>query len=126
MDVHCTNCLEPWDTESVRFARNTVEPGWTFKDRKSFTILACPCCKANGRLTTPATGPRADMIRTVSDLSGHDLDGLAADLDDFKWIMAAMEAQQKDTQAPSLKTHRFDPDSRGVSNCDIVDVLSYP
>lgn len=127
MDIHCINCLEPWDTESVRFAKRTVEPGWTFKGKKSYTILACPCCKANGRLDNPATGPLADMVRTVSDLSGDDMDGMAADLDDLKWVQRAIE--RSDISAPSLKTHVYNidegswkviPEANGFTPGDLV------
>jgi hypothetical protein len=76
MDIVCTRCAEPWDICHVN------EEAETFKFGASRGhIVRCPAC---GPRPTP---PRnASAISALADVLGDDVDGLAAELEDWGLI----------------------------------------
>lgn len=107
MDVHCSTCGEPWDTEYLRHEAvfdtelNVEEAqawrslpstekltdryrkvfrtaGWIF-GQTVINISHCPCCPRN-------TPPDVELVRTkaaLEELLGGDEDGLAATFEDY-------------------------------------------
>ena len=78
MDLPCTNCGEPWDMDYVLHeAPNEFT-------RTHGRIDRCPTCPATGRpQLSAAKRARLDAIAELADMLGNDIDGLAAELEDF-------------------------------------------
>lgn len=75
MDLYCANCAEPWDMDYVLHEAEKGE----FK-RKGSLISKCPACDENG----PAKEEVQDMIGAIALVMGDDIDGAAAEMED--WI----------------------------------------
>jgi hypothetical protein len=79
MDLICVYCGEPWDMDYV-----------LHESPKDFTriggvIKHCPSCPKDG--TKPnldnETKARLEIVESLGDVLGDDIDGLAAELEDF-------------------------------------------
>jgi len=81
MDMICINCGEPWAIDSVLH-----EAPQEFT-RTHSRIDRCPACPATGRphLST-AERERLDLIAHLADMCGDDIDGFAAELEDFGFV----------------------------------------
>ena len=76
MDLVCTRCGEPWDVMYVLHE----EPG-AFK-RKGGLISWCPTCPKDPPKLDPETRLKLVTVKTMAQLMGDDVDGLAAVLED--------------------------------------------
>lgn len=77
MDVYCTRCGEPWD---IDYVRHEEPEGFA---RCKGVITSCPCCQGKLVQLSPQDKEQLAIIREVSRMFGDDLDGLAAELQDF-------------------------------------------
>lgn len=77
MDLYCTRCGEPWDMDTLL---HDDPEGF---DRKGGRITACPACRGQTVNLSEQEAERLAIIGELADLAGDDLDGLAADLEDF-------------------------------------------
>ena len=78
MDLLCINCGEPWDMDYVLH-----EAPHEFTRHHS-RIDRCLACPATGRPDLPPTErERVDIAAALADLSGDDIDGFAAELEDL-------------------------------------------
>lgn len=81
MDIPCTNCGEPWDMEYVLH-----EAPHEFT-RIHGRIDRCPACPATGRPPlSAAERERLDLVAELANLSGDDIDGLVAELEDLGFV----------------------------------------
>lgn len=107
MDVHCSTCNEPWDTDHLWFdeifetdlteeeaeswrdlppAQKLIERyrekfranGWEF-GRSVINVIRCPACPKDKK----ADPERVAIKAALEDVLGDDEDGLAATLEDF-------------------------------------------
>jgi hypothetical protein len=77
MDIRCSTCGEPWDIDSLHDI--AAENGTTFDDaRKDFRRRGCEALGTSHSDTVAHPG-----IAVLAELAGDDLDGFAADLEDF-------------------------------------------
>ncbi len=86
MDVHCSNCGEPWDQYHLRHdvpqsAEDASAEGWEF-GRSRLVVLRCPCCPKDGT-GLPDAKERGVLRNEVARVLGDDEDGLAATMKDF-------------------------------------------
>lgn len=75
MDLICTRCGEPWDVYHVM---HDAEPG-DFT-RKNGLIVRCPACPAK---KVKLDSKQRETVEMLADMTGDDIDGLAAELDDL-------------------------------------------
>ena len=81
MDIICTNCGEPYDTDYI--LHDAPEE---FK-RNGCLITACPCCEdRTSNPLSPDQRERLQAIAEVATLFGEDIDGFAAFLEDMSFI----------------------------------------
>jgi len=79
MDIICVNCGEPWDTDYVLHeATNDFE-------RKGGVIKKCPACPKDGSQPklSDESKARLEIIESLGEVLGDDIDGLAAELEDL-------------------------------------------
>ena len=77
MDIYCTRCGEPWDIDYVLHE----EPDGF--QRTGSVITSCPACQGRSVALSPKEEERLAIIRELAHVAGDDLDGFAADLEDF-------------------------------------------
>lgn len=70
MDIYCANCGEPWDA---------LEP-----DRKEIVRGNCEACRGNPKKRDNSL--RTQAVAALAEIAGDDIDGLAADLEDFEYM----------------------------------------
>jgi hypothetical protein len=79
MDILCTNCGEPWDTDTVLHD----DP----KDfvRRGAAVIRCPACPKDGSHPKLSEDERERLLaaRDLGELLGDDVDGYAAELADL-------------------------------------------
>ena len=82
MDLICVNCGEPWDMDSVLH-----DAPQDFK-RNGGVIKHCPSCPKDGSVPKldPKERERLEIIESLGEVLGHDIDGFAAELEDFGLI----------------------------------------
>lgn len=81
MDIVCICCGEPWDIYHVLHG----EPEEF--ERDGCRITACPCCHGvQPKDLTEAQRQYLQRVNLVAELSGDDLDGFAAMLEDFDFV----------------------------------------
>jgi NAD-dependent SIR2 family protein deacetylase len=80
MDIICTNCGEPYDTDYI--LHDAPEE---FK-RNGCLITACPCCEDRTSPLSTTEKQRLQAIAEVAPLFGDDIDGFAAFLEDMSYI----------------------------------------
>lgn len=78
MDVRCSKCGEPWDIDT--FHDVAEETGSTF-DAVRQAFYADGCAAVGSRHGDAVAHP---ALAVLQELSGDDVDGLAADLEDFE------------------------------------------
>ncbi len=90
MDVRCPRCGEPWDMDCLHDA--AAATGTSFDtQRKRFYKIGCAALEA-GMEGETATDPtcartgRTEALTALSELSGDDIDGYAADVEDFEQL----------------------------------------
>lgn len=109
MDIHCANCREPWNfdfllhelpyetDEAPRFINEFIEGGGVFgnpdhiRDELAkqgwqfgsniLVVLRCEACK--GKPVSETADGRSMAYQAIADILGDDIDGLAAELEDF-------------------------------------------
>ena len=76
MDLYCHRCGEPWDVYYVQHEM-------TRKERNKFhSGVGCPACEWGKN--APKEEPLIGMVAgALTDVLGDDVDGIAAELDDF-------------------------------------------
>lgn len=79
MDVYCKRCGEPWALDSVEHGDMTATERRRFWDGEG-----CPSCY--GKPVEPRPF-RAQVMATLHELLGDDLDGLAAEMEDAEFMM---------------------------------------
>jgi hypothetical protein len=89
MDIKCPRCTEPWDMDCLHDAGAQVHKSFDFM-RKLFTRYGCAAIEEadNGVITEEATCEQTDKGRTLGvlmELAGDDIDGYAADVEDFEY-----------------------------------------
>ena len=97
MDVRCKHCGEPWDIYEMHDVAKAC--GVTFDTvRKTFYAYGCATFEEGweGQLPTAAACQEAELSEVSKDklaaygllqeLAGSDIDGLAADIEDFEAI----------------------------------------
>jgi hypothetical protein len=79
MDLICVSCGEPWEMDYVLHD----EPN-EFK-RKGGVITKCPCCPKDGSKPVLDNESKAklEIIESLGDVLGDDVDGFAAELEDL-------------------------------------------
>ena len=83
MDVYCPICAEPWDIDT--FHDVAADEGLTFDQvRQGFTREGCAALQC--RPCQPSNDVRALASQTLLELYGDDIDGVAADLEDFEYL----------------------------------------
>ena len=75
MDIMCTNCGEPWDVYYV-----THDEPEEF-ERRGCAIVHCPCCKSHEEPVRSEEDREKALI--LGELLDGDIDGYAADCEDF-------------------------------------------
>lgn len=92
MDVYCLSCGEPWDTYHLRHdltPEEIQEEGWEF-GRNRLVVKRCGCCPPKSESLKGPDPEKLALVDTVAQLSGDDLDGMAADLEDLDLADAFM------------------------------------
>lgn len=77
MDIICTNCCEPWE---VDYVLHEAKPG-EFK-RVNGVITSCPACKGKKVELSNKEEIKCEVASALGEIN-NDVDGLAADLEDF-------------------------------------------
>ena len=78
MDIPCITCGEPWDMDYVLH-----DAPHEFR-RTHGRIDRCPACPTTGRpALSEEERERLDLIAALADMSGDDIDGFVAELDDL-------------------------------------------
>ena len=81
MDIPCVNCGEPWDLDYVL---HDTPYAFTRTDGR---IDRCPACPVNGRPNlSEEERERLATVAELAEMCGDDLDGFAAELEDFGLI----------------------------------------
>ena len=93
MDIYCRRCGEPWEIDSLHEAAEAS--GGTFEAvRRDFASRGCAAILDRWDGQHFASGPRCEardlgtfgaILGAAEDLSGDDVDGMAADIED--WLM---------------------------------------
>ncbi|MDY6912052.1 MAG: hypothetical protein SVM79_06850 [Chloroflexota bacterium] len=74
MDVYCQRCGEPWDLLGI------TDGDMNYEERERFWKgQDCPQCRGKEAGERPF---RAELMRTMREALGDDIDGIAADMDD--------------------------------------------
>ena len=81
MDIYCPRCAEPCDLDELHYV-----DGYSFDEaRRRFFALGCgltfgyePCEHSDS--------PVADLSAAIAELSGDDIDGYAADMEDAMFL----------------------------------------
>ena len=79
MDLICVNCGEPWSIDHVLH-----DAPHQFK-RSGGVIRHCPCCSQKKALTEEEKF-KLESINALGELLGDDIDGLAAEIENFGLI----------------------------------------
>ena len=79
MDLYCARCGEPWDAYGVRHGDLTDEERELFLKGEG-----CPSCWGEEVVSRPF---RAELMATLHEVLGDDLDGLAAELEDAEDVL---------------------------------------
>lgn len=82
MDIYCPRCGEPWDAYGARQALDMTREEYN----SMMEGTGCPCCAGKEVEKRPV---RAEMSAIARDLSGDDVDGMAADLEDMEFLMGS-------------------------------------
>ena len=104
MDVKCANCGEPWDFDYLlhdlpvdaglpgkhvtnghpdKQLRDELEVmGWEF-GRSLVHVTSCPVCAL---VDQDRLGSRQMLYAAAADILGDDLDGFAAEMEDFEYL----------------------------------------
>ena len=77
MDLLCTRCGEPWDLDYI------LHEAPSEFTRKGGLIEHCPSCPGELPKLDPAMRERLAVVKELAELLGDDVDGLAAELQDF-------------------------------------------
>lgn len=77
MDIYCTRCGEPW---ALDYVLHDDEEGF---ERTGSVIASCPACQGREVAISKPEAERLAVIRELARFAGDDLDGFAADLEDF-------------------------------------------
>lgn len=79
MDILCVNCGEPWEMDYVLH-----ESPKDF-ERVGGVIKKCPCCPKDGIAPNldNQTKAKLEIVESLGEVLGDDIDGLAAELEDF-------------------------------------------
>lgn len=91
MDVHCTNCREPWEflylmDEVKRAPAGSPDAeGFAFDPPTSVNVVECPACPRDndGKVIRRALTEDALVRAVLADLLGDDVDGFAAECEDL-------------------------------------------
>jgi len=112
MDVKCANCGEPWDvyhltheavweTDLPESTKRNWDPsmikqpevalafekaGYRFAGDSIVALLRCPCCleKEPDPERAAERSDREELYTIAADLFGDDIDGFAAEMEDFE------------------------------------------
>ena len=85
MDLYCTRCGEPWDTDTVL---HDAEPGEFDRVGNTGKITMCPACRGTSdeelsKLLSDDEKGRNYTRSAMADLLGDDIDGLASTYEDM-------------------------------------------
>lgn len=90
MDIYCPRCGEPWGIDELRDVETVDGVPMTFAQaRKLFFGKGCGAVFGYGRPCEPANDvmrSRAGVAGMLADLLGDDVDGIAADMEDFQYL----------------------------------------
>ena len=86
MDIHCRNCGEPWENETLHEVAQ--EMGTTYsKVAKDFSAKGCKAFDGSDYETSHCTADsRAEARGAIADLLGDDLDGYASTMEDLEYM----------------------------------------
>lgn len=76
MDMLCLSCNEPWD---AHFLRHDCDPMEFQFGSNCLIVKRCPCCPDDATLDTDSY----NALEEVAMLLGDDLDGFAAEAEDY-------------------------------------------
>jgi hypothetical protein len=91
MDVHCTNCREPWEflylmDEVKRAPAGSPDAeGFVFDPPSSVNVVECPACPRDdhGKVIRRALTQDGVLRAVLAGLLGDDVDGFAAECEDL-------------------------------------------
>lgn len=84
MDVYCPRCGEPFDIEEFHDVAAYEETSFDAV-RKQFRAEGC-CVFGGAPCEVQPNSVRAMASALLMDVSGDDIDGVAADLEDFEFL----------------------------------------
>lgn len=90
MDIKCPRCAEPWDMDCLHDAGAQIHKSYDYM-RKLFRKFGCAAIVEadNGKIaedTTCEQTRKGVTLGMLMDLAGDDLDGYAADVEDFEQL----------------------------------------
>jgi hypothetical protein len=78
MDTYCPRCSEPWE---VLYITDEFSPR---KRQEFYDGKGCPACEGR-EAPAPEDNLRGEAAGMLQELYGDDVDGIAADLEDFAY-----------------------------------------
>lgn len=103
MDLICTSCAEPWDLDYVL---HDEPEGF---EREGAAIVSCPCCKERKDKLSGKERAKLRVAAELGQLLGDDVDGYAAELEDYFAQRQLEEASDRELVAYSDGTVRRAP-----------------
>ena len=80
MDIYCPVCAEPWEIDTLHDVADEI--GGSFRQVRE--LFRQRGCQALG--TSHGSIKANPIIGELMDLAGDDIDGFAADMDDFLYL----------------------------------------
>ena len=85
MDIYCGNCGEPWDIDTLHDV--SEYQGISFAEISgNFRVAGCRALDATCNAETVGS-VRATVAGAMLDLLGDDIDGVAAMMEDYSYMM---------------------------------------
>ena len=104
MDIYCETCGEPYDVYCVtdkEEKKYMIDEGATIKGHR---LIKCPCCPSDTSEIDEKSKERALLSKAAADMLGDDIDGIAATLDDFMYLMDQLNFQQATKSTDNFTT----------------------
>ena len=82
MDIRCTTCGEPWDSDTIHEIADEQEVPYD----EAVALFRKYGCTVLGSRHSEVDANAALAARVVMELGGDDVDGMASDLEDMEFI----------------------------------------
>lgn len=82
MDIRCTTCGEPWDTDTIHEIAEDQEVPYD----EALALFRKHGCMVLGTKHAEVDEHAAEIARIAFELGGDDIDGIASDLQDAEFM----------------------------------------